>query len=225
MDTPGKAAFAADAPAALRAACRDEPIDGALVCFAVNDAQSFTEAETRWTPVAAALGVPTVLCGTKLDLQDGPMAADSSHNSSSAANGADDDDTFLQDRESGAQVTPAQGAALAERVGAAGYVECSAATRIGVQAAVHAAVRAAVLHASAQEQAAQRAAAAAAAADAAAREAQAAARRAEAEHFQALGVPTAVFIGPTASGKTALINALLVCVPPISPISLFILCH
>ena len=62
-------------------------------------------------------------------------------------------------------------------------------------------------------------------ADAAAREAQAAARRAEAEHFQALGVPTAVFIGPTASGKTALINALLVCVPPISPISLFILCH
>lgn len=221
MDTPGKAAFAADAPAALRAACRDEPIDGALVCFAVNDAQSFTEAETRWAPVAAALGVPTVLCGTKLDLQDGPKAADSSHNTANS----DNDDTFLQDRESGAQVTPAQGAALAERVGAAGYVECSAATRIGVQAAVHAAVRAAVLHASAQEQAVQRAAAAAAAADAAAREAQAAARRAEAEHFQALGVPTAVFIGPTASGKTALINALLVCVPPISPISLFILCH
>ena len=204
VDTPGKRAFAARATAELDRVCGSEGVDAALLCFALNDAQSFAEAETCWAPVAAQLGIPVVLCGTKLDLQNGPAVASPDASGTSSTT---EDDTFLQDRESGVQVTPAQGAALAERVGATAYVECSAATRLGVPAAVHAAVRAAVLHVRAQAQAQ---AEAQAAADAAC-EQQEAQRRAAAERVQALGVPTAVVIGPTAAGKTSLIRALIVC--------------
>ena len=204
MDTPGKTSFAAVAVEQLRETCHGDPIDGVLLCFALNDTQSFAEVEKVWAPVANALKVPTVLCGTKTDLQPNEDGGDSKEKTDEKEE-EKEDDTFIQDREACVQITPNQGAALAEKLGCARYVECSALTRVGLDNAIHSIVLQAVLRIVALEQAAKREQEQK---ERALKE-QEEKRRAEYEQFQALGIPTVVVLGPPCSGKTSFIGALL----------------
>jgi len=208
VDTPGKVAFAQRAVEELKEGCRGQPIDAALLVFALNDKESFADIERIWAPVAQALGIPSVLCGNKMDLQpeEGVEGADRGViEHKKADDGDDDDDTFIQDREKGIEITPSQGAALADKLGCARYVECSALSRVGLENTIHVVVRQAVLRVSALDAEAKRQEAEQLRMQKEIEEK----RRAEQEHFQALGVPTVVVLGPPASGKTSFIGALL----------------
>ena len=207
VDTPGKVAFAQRAEEELKEGSRGQPIDAALLVFALNDKESFAAIESIWAPVAQTLGVPTVLCGNKMDLHPEGEEQDAGrgvveHNKADE----EDEDTFIQDREKGIQISPHEGSALAEKLSCDCYVECSALSRVNLENAIHAVVRQAVLRVSALEAQARR-------------EEEEKERmqkeieekkRAEQEHFQALGVPTVVVVGPQASGKSSFIGALLV---------------
>jgi len=78
-----------------------------LICFDVADRHSFENVRTKWQPELAhhAPGVPFVVVGCKLDLRDENKAAVGTH----------------------------EAVALAEKLGAASYHECSAKTQTGVK--------------------------------------------------------------------------------------------
>lgn len=86
-----------------------------LVCFDVANRDSFANARTKWQPELAqyAPGVPFVVVGCKLDLRDEGRAAVGTH----------------------------EAVALAEKLGAASYHECSAKTQTGVKLVFDNAIR------------------------------------------------------------------------------------
>eukprot|EP00753_Platysulcus_tardus_P004329 PLAT12531.5.p1 GENE.PLAT12531.5~~PLAT12531.5.p1 ORF type:complete len:194 (+),score=42.13 PLAT12531.5:286-867(+) len=96
-----------------------------LLCFSIACRPSFDNVTTKWVPEIQhhCPDVPFVLCGTKTDLRD-------------------DADTLARLAARGQSVvSEEEGRELAESVGAAAYVECSALTGDGVAALFEAAVR------------------------------------------------------------------------------------
>ncbi|KAJ6619601.1 ras-related protein Rac1-like protein [Mycena sp. CBHHK59/15] len=96
-----------------------------VICFSLTDRTSFDNVRNRWYAEIShhAPGTPIVLVGLKLDLREElgkPL-----------------------DRQTG-PIWYAQGAALAKRIGAAKYLECSAPTQVGVKAVFEEAVRTAL---------------------------------------------------------------------------------
>ncbi|EGD72285.1 ARHA protein [Salpingoeca rosetta] len=94
--------------------------DGAhvfLICFAVDNRDSFENIESKWVPEMRSYcpKVPYIIVGCKSDLRE-----DAERKQEMAGRGQ----TFVEFKEA---------EDLAERVGAQGYLECSAKTRDGVQ--------------------------------------------------------------------------------------------
>ncbi|CAN7942470.1 unnamed protein product, partial [Ixodes hexagonus] len=99
-----------------------------LVCFALDDRESLINVERKWVPeVRQRLPrVPVVLVGNKRDLRE--HQAPSYH--------------LNQNR--GPPVTTSQGKAIAERIKASAYVECSAIMQQGLDKVFEAAVTAVI---------------------------------------------------------------------------------
>ena len=93
-----------------------------IVCFSVVGRDSFKNVEQKWINEIQhhCPGQPVVVCGTKLDLRDEPV-----HKANNP-------------------VTKEEGEALAQRIGAKCYLECSARTRDGLKPVFEAAVRTAL---------------------------------------------------------------------------------
>ncbi|KAK9955972.1 hypothetical protein ABG768_015809 [Culter alburnus] len=99
-----------------------------LICFSLVDPASFENVSERWCPEVRhhCPNTPVILVGTELDLRD-------------------DKDTVEQLKKK--KQTPIiyhQGLAMAERIGAVKYLECSALTQVGVKAVFEEAARAAL---------------------------------------------------------------------------------
>lgn len=89
-----------------------------LCCFSVVSPVSFENVKAKWIPEImhhSPRDILIVLIGTKLDLRDDPHVMDE-----------------LMTRNETA-ITEQEGAKLAKDVGAVKYLECSAATQVGVQ--------------------------------------------------------------------------------------------
>ncbi|PAA67978.1 hypothetical protein BOX15_Mlig022420g1 [Macrostomum lignano] len=93
-----------------------------LLCFSISSRISFDNVATKWKPELQhySPGVPILLVGTKQDLRD------------SASEGGAFGSGFVR---------YAEGADLAKRIGAAGYVECSALTQANLRGVFAEAVR------------------------------------------------------------------------------------
>jgi Ras-related C3 botulinum toxin substrate 1 len=108
-----------------------------LLCFSVVSPASFENIRTKWFPeiqhhcelssqgvqLTAAPGTPIILVGTKLDLRDDPAALER-----------------LRERRS-APIQYSQGAAMANDIRAARYLECSALTQVGLKTVFDQAIR------------------------------------------------------------------------------------
>ncbi|KAH8795886.1 P-loop containing nucleoside triphosphate hydrolase protein [Flagelloscypha sp. PMI_526] len=92
-------------------------VDIILLCFSVEDPRSFESVAEKWAPDLQNHGLSAriILVGTKSDLQT-----------------SDDVIEALRARHQ-AIIQPSQGAALANKIGALGYVACSARTGEGVE--------------------------------------------------------------------------------------------
>ncbi|KAJ1461734.1 P-loop containing nucleoside triphosphate hydrolase protein [Pelagophyceae sp. CCMP2097] len=88
-----------------------------LLCFAINNPNSFENIRTKWYPEIShhAGGVPFILVGTKLDLRNDP-----------------DTIARLQQKRR-APVKTEEGETLARELGAYKYIECSALTQQGLK--------------------------------------------------------------------------------------------
>nr|KAG5708473.1 hypothetical protein BaRGS_026200 [Batillaria attramentaria] len=88
-----------------------------LLCFAVDNLRAFENVPKEWAPEVRHFcpDVPIMVVGTKKDLRD--------------------DQTALAELEVKGQkpVSEEEGRAMAERIGAVAYVECSAKTKDGVR--------------------------------------------------------------------------------------------
>jgi len=99
-----------------------------LVCFSVIATSSFDNVKAKWIPEIQhhAPGVPLVLVGTKADLRG-------------------DQEQMSQLTSKGLTMVSAQGAVgMANEIGAAKYLECSALTQEGLKAVFDEAIRAAL---------------------------------------------------------------------------------
>lgn len=88
-----------------------------LCCFLVVGPGSFENARIKWISDIfhhSPRDVLVVLVGTKVDLRDDPHVTDESHHMSENA------------------ITEKMGTQLAKEVGAVAYLECSAATQVGI---------------------------------------------------------------------------------------------
>ncbi|XP_025108462.1 rho-related GTP-binding protein RhoA-B-like isoform X1 [Pomacea canaliculata] len=92
--------------------------DVILMCFSISHPDSLQNIPDKWNPKMQHFcsGVPIILVGNKKDLRDDPVTR------------AD-------------LVSSEKGKAMAERIGAAAYVECSAKTNEGVHEVLKTAVR------------------------------------------------------------------------------------
>lgn len=89
-----------------------------LCCFSIVGPESFENIRAKWIPEIlhhSPKGILILLVGTKSDLRDDLLVLDK-----------------LDDRNQ-RPITTAQGRALAKELGLVGYLECSAATQIGVK--------------------------------------------------------------------------------------------
>ncbi|BFZ08410.1 hypothetical protein BsWGS_11449 [Bradybaena similaris] len=88
-----------------------------LICFNIADPDSFSNVTEKWYPEARHFcpGVPIIIVGNKKDLRDDPATQ-----------------TELS-RRNQAPVTTEQGNAMAARIGAVAYMECSARDNEGVR--------------------------------------------------------------------------------------------
>jgi Ras-related C3 botulinum toxin substrate 1 len=96
-----------------------------LLCFSVVSPASFENIRTKWFPEIQhhSPGTPIILVGTKLDLRDDPAALER-----------------LRERRS-APIQYSQGAAMANDIRAARYLECSALTQVGLKTVFDQAIR------------------------------------------------------------------------------------
>lgn len=97
-----------------------------LICFSLVEPTSFQNVKNKWIPEIrhhTTKDMLILLVGTKLDLRDDPNVLDN-----------------LADMDS-APISEAQGQALAREVGCCAYLECSAATREGVENVFETAIR------------------------------------------------------------------------------------
>ncbi|KAL6060375.1 Rho GTPase protein rac1 [Balamuthia mandrillaris] len=100
----------------LRALCYPQT-DVFLVCFSLENPNSFENISLRWHPELKAHcpGVPYVLVGTKLDLRKDPKTLEN------------------LEKLKLSPITTEQGIKLAESIGAFAYCECSAMTQEGLK--------------------------------------------------------------------------------------------
>ncbi|BEJ15727.1 hypothetical protein CspHIS471_0503320 [Cutaneotrichosporon sp. HIS471] len=96
-----------------------------LLCFSVVSPASFENIRTKWFPEIQhhSPGTPIILVGTKLDLRDDPAALER-----------------LRERRS-QPIQYSQGAAMANDIRAARYLECSALTQVGLKTVFDQAIR------------------------------------------------------------------------------------
>jgi len=105
-----------------------------LVCFAVNSKSSFANVENKWIPELNehAPGVPFLLIGTKSDMRNEPKdmgLASSAEQTSDMKNFSEDLESALpeeQKPEPTDMVSRLSAEKMAQKLGAAGYFECSA---------------------------------------------------------------------------------------------------
>ncbi|KAK6199993.1 ras-domain-containing protein [Scheffersomyces amazonensis] len=100
-----------------------------LVCFSVVGPDSFQNIKAKWIPEIlhhCPKDILTILVGTKVDLRDEPYVLDELAQKSLKP------------------ITYEQGVKLAKEVGAIKYLECSAATQVGVKELFDFAIRAAL---------------------------------------------------------------------------------
>lgn len=97
-----------------------------VICFSVDSPNSFENIETKWISevIYHCKDIPIILVGCKTDLRRDPRTVDSLKAMSQRP------------------VTSNEGSALAQRIGARDYMECSARTGEGVREAFQAAARA-----------------------------------------------------------------------------------
>jgi len=102
--------------------------DVVLICFSLNNPDSFDNIPQKWTPEVKHYcpSVPCLLIGCKKDLRQ--------------------DESVLRHLASlkAKMPTPEEARAMAERIGAVAYIECSAKTKDGVWEVFEAAARAAL---------------------------------------------------------------------------------
>lgn len=102
--------------------------DVVLVCFAIDSKDSLENVYEKWTPEVRHYcpDVPVILVGNKKDLRDDP--------------------TTIEDLSRNGQgpLTAEDGHAMAQKIGAHAYLECSAKTKVGVREVFEAATRAAI---------------------------------------------------------------------------------
>ncbi|KAJ7166657.1 P-loop containing nucleoside triphosphate hydrolase protein [Mycena filopes] len=93
-----------------------------LVCFSVALPASFEHIKEKWLPELHYFSprTPVVIVAMQVDLRD-----------------SDKDSETLEQTEREQLITTAQGEALAQELGAAKYLECSAKTRLGVDDVFH----------------------------------------------------------------------------------------
>jgi Ras-related C3 botulinum toxin substrate 1 len=120
-----------------------------LVCFSLADAVTLSNARSRWVPELRELNGPDVrfmLVGLKLDVRDegpgpdpgGPNSADASQPRARSVSSLPPGSPAGSGR--GLFVSYDEGAAVADELGALLYMECSAATGVGVKAVLDEAV-------------------------------------------------------------------------------------
>ncbi|KAK7102576.1 ras-like GTP-binding protein rhoA [Littorina saxatilis] len=103
-----------------------EDSDVIVICFAIDDPDSLENVEFIWYHIVCRFrrsGVPIILVGNKKDLRNDPATLRK----------------LEQMRES--PVSCEEGRAMAEKIGAAAYLECSARTNDGVREVLEAAIR------------------------------------------------------------------------------------
>jgi Ras-related C3 botulinum toxin substrate 1 len=104
--------------------------DVLLICFALDSPVSLANVKTKWVPEAQqyAPSAPYIVVGTKLDLRNKVQEGKASGYSSSGGTGYYDSshpgETFVDKN---------AGQAMAQQVGAVGYLECSALTQEGLK--------------------------------------------------------------------------------------------
>lgn len=92
-----------------------EGCDAILICFDVTDKASYESIETRWVPEITSVspGIPVFVAACKKDLAE-------------SDDETDNDDVFQKEVET-----------LVEKIGAVGYLECSASTNYNVEQIFH----------------------------------------------------------------------------------------
>lgn len=102
--------------------------DVILICFAVDSPDSLDNVQEKWISEVLHFcnGIPIILVGCKMDLRNDPKKIEELA------------------RTSQRPVSPEEGRAIADKIGAIQYCECSAKTQEGVQEVFEAATRAAL---------------------------------------------------------------------------------
>ncbi|XP_055958046.1 rho-related GTP-binding protein RhoA-D-like [Patella vulgata] len=101
--------------------------DVVIICFSLDNPGSLENVVRDWNPeIRHFCGkIPKILVGNKLDLRDG-------------------EEYILQNKDG--CVTYQQGSDVADKIGAVGYIECSAKNNIGVKNVFYTAIRASLKH-------------------------------------------------------------------------------
>ena len=107
---------------------RDAHIDVILMCFSIDSPDSLENIPEKWNPEVKHFcpNVPVVLIGNKKDLRNDESTKKE----------------LMKMRQE--PVRPEQGRAMADKIGAYSYLECSAKTKDGVRAVFETATRAAL---------------------------------------------------------------------------------
>lgn len=100
-----------------------------LICFAIDSPDSLDNVQEKWISEVLHFcqGIPIILVGCKMDLRNDPKTIEELR------------------RTSQRPVTPEEGSAVAQKIGAIKYLECSARTQEGVREVFEHATRAALM--------------------------------------------------------------------------------